>query len=198
MDSNENAGKRFWPILKPSAKPKTGRLRAGCDGLHKGYRNHLGTERCSTSKRCGHTIESSFRKKLFPRNEIVSMPVSYCSLVVAIDEQNENAEVLGRMRYNLECGHFSVQPCWHLPLCRSLTPLELDTLWLRILRLRTPEIEIREGAEAEIVSEGSPVKTPEELGFKSIAAALESNPFRGVGDNFREAPAIFLVNRRRI
>jgi len=61
----------------------------------------------------------------------MSIPIRYCSLVIAVDDLDFFGKVHPQMKRNLDKGHFSILPCEHDPPCRDLSDYELDQLFKR-------------------------------------------------------------------
>ena len=62
---------------------------------------------------------------------MLSVPVSYCQLVKAVDDAEYFAKFHPVMKRNLDGGHFTLVSCRHDPPCRDLTDEEVDELWRR-------------------------------------------------------------------
>lgn len=58
----------------------------------------------------------------------MSIPISYCALVRAVDEPEFRGRFHEIMKRNIKCGHFSIMSCSCSPPCRELTTEELDKL----------------------------------------------------------------------
>ena len=56
--------------------------------------------------------------------ETMSIPVSYCAFVRAVDDPAAFRSLHPIMKRNIDCGHFSVFPCEHEPHCRELSTEE--------------------------------------------------------------------------
>jgi hypothetical protein len=62
----------------------------------------------------------------------MSIPVSYCALVKAVDHPETLPRLREAIQYNLKCGHFSMIGCRCEPPCRELTEQEADELQAKL------------------------------------------------------------------
>lgn len=58
----------------------------------------------------------------------MSIPISYCRLVRALDSKEELESLRETMAYNLRHGAFTLVPCNHNPPHRQLTDADWDKL----------------------------------------------------------------------
>lgn len=58
----------------------------------------------------------------------MSIPITYCYIVKAIDNESARAKFIEIMRINQKCGHYTIHPCTCEPPCRKITEEELEKL----------------------------------------------------------------------
>jgi hypothetical protein len=62
----------------------------------------------------------------------MSIPINQCLITKAARGDEQAYEILrARLATNVECGHFTIFPCNHIPACEA-TQEELDKLQKRI------------------------------------------------------------------
>lgn len=61
----------------------------------------------------------------------MSIPIKYCFLVEAADNQEAFAKLHPTMKRNLDGGHFTIFGCNHDPPCRELSEAEQSELFQR-------------------------------------------------------------------
>lgn len=58
----------------------------------------------------------------------MSIPISYCAIVKACDDEEYRKEFIKIMKYNLSCGAYTTFSCKCEPKCREITKEENEML----------------------------------------------------------------------